>query len=107
MSLLSIVSWLIASHFLISLTDCFMTYLFLQHRVDHSIPQSDSTFHPQVVLIRVFVPIVDLELLPDAPEGTLVLLRVAVLAQMCVNTTRPLNLIKLSFKLCKPQAELY
>ena len=99
-------SGLISSHLLVSFSDRLVANLLLQDRVNHCVSQGYGAFHPQIVVVAVLVAVVDFKLLPDPPERTLVLLRIAVLTQVRVDASRPLDLVQLPFELGEPQSQL-
>ena len=91
---------------MVGLRDLLLPDVLLHNGVNHSVTKRDSSLHSQEVIISVTIAELDLELLPDVPEGLLVLTRVAELAQVGVDSACPLDLVQLALELGKADAEL-
>ena len=83
------------------------SHFFLQDWIDHSIPQSDSSFNPHVVFVGVLISMINFELFPNSPEWVLVLTWITILTQMNIHGTSPFDFIQLSLKFGESQTELH
>ena len=67
-------------HLLVSLCNLHLLDLLLHDGIDDGVAERHRAFHPQEVVKRVAVTELHLKLLPNVPEGRLVLARIAELA---------------------------
>jgi len=84
----------------------FLLYLLLHNWVNNGVPERDCPFDAQEVIIRVAIAVLNLKLLPNAPECLLVLARIAELTQVRVDAPCSLDLIELAFKLGEAETQL-
>ena len=96
----------LGNHLYISLGDFFFFDALLHDRVHDGISERNRALNPQEVVKGVTVTKLHLKLLPDVPESSLVLLRVAELAQVRVDATSSLHFIQLALKLGKSESNL-
>ena len=71
---------LFRNHLLVGLGNLRLLYLLLHDGINDSISERYRALHPQEIVKRIAVTELNLELLPNVPEGRLVLARVAELA---------------------------
>ena len=74
---------------------CLLDFL-LHDGIDDGVSERYCSLHSQEIIKRVAVTELNLELLPNVPEGRLVLARIAELAQVGVNASSPFNFIQLA-----------
>ena len=87
---------LISNHLLVRLRNLHLLDFLLHDGVDDGVPERYCSLNSQEVVKRVAVTELNLELLPNVPEGRLVLAWIAELAQVGVNASSPFNLIQLA-----------
>ena len=104
--------WLVFSvgdrrdHLGISLGDLLCVDSLLHNRINDCISKSNRALDPQKVFVGVAIAELDFELLPNVPESRFILIWVAELAKVQINSPRTLDFIQFALEFCKSDTQL-